>query len=230
MYKGSPWTVMERKFKFEEGEYYHIYNRGIEKRRIFLDQSDYGRFQNLLYLANGTKAVVFKRVQGLPLDNDRGPQHVDLLFYALMPNHFHIIAKENKMGGISKFLSKISTSYSMYFNTKYERSGALLCHPFRAQHLDTDDYFRWAITYIHLNPLDIHAPNWRENGVAVIQMARNFLRDYKYSSYADYFAPARRETKIIHKENLPISMIELDDVEKMFACYTELSKDYPWTN
>src|SRR3990167_6387496 len=145
---------MERDFVFQEECIYHIYNRGVEKRTVFNDDNDKLRFQRMLYLANGDKPIVFKRVRGEPLEVDRGETHTSLAAYSLVSNHFHMIAFERRPGGISAFMGKLSTSYSMYFNTKNERSGPLLCHPFRAKHVEHDDYLRWLISYVHLNPLD----------------------------------------------------------------------------
>lgn len=216
---------MERHFDFETGEYYHIYNRGIEKRTIFLDDRDRTRFQNLLYLANSDKPVVFKRVQGLPLDTMRGEQLTSILAYSLMPNHFHIIGRENKYGGLSKFMAKLSTSYSMYFNTKYERSGSLFCHPYRARHIHFDDYFRWVFSYVHLNPLDIFDPAWEDRRKIHAEKAAAFIKNFPYSSYADYFGKSRPQTKIIHRDALPIPVSDLESIEKMLKEYRQPPED-----
>ena len=86
---------MERKTPVAVGEYYHVYNRGVEKRKIFLDEHDKERFVRLLYLANGHKPVVTRLVQGLPLkDIDVGGKRVAIGAYTLMPNHFHHGKKE----------------------------------------------------------------------------------------------------------------------------------------
>ena len=217
---------MERRFSFEPGQYYHVFNRGVEKRNIFLDDADRSRFQNLLYLANGGRPIVFKLIQGLPLEKERGATRTSIIAYALMSNHFHIIAREDRDGGLSTFMSKLSTSYSMYFNTKYERSGSLLCHPFRAQHIYIDNYFRWALSYVHLNPLDIFAPRWRKKRRINAEHASDFLRSYKYSSYADYFIGERLETKIINKEALPIRMSEIESVQSMLEEFWDPLEDY----
>ncbi|MCR4325631.1 MAG: transposase [Patescibacteria group bacterium] len=212
---------MERKITFEPGLYYHIFNRGVEKRAIFLDDNDRSRFQHLLYLTNGNKPLVYKRIHGLPLDIDRGTQHVNLLAYGLMTNHFHIVGQENDSRGLSKFMSKLSTSYSMYFNTKHQRSGSLLGHPFRAKHIDSDDYFRWVMSYVHLNPLDLVEPDWKEKGIKAPQKAITFLESYCYSSYPDYFGPTRPEGKIINKEMLPIDISSLESFDAMLKEFTD---------
>jgi len=120
---------MERKFSFSVDEFYHIYNRGVDKRLIFLDSFDHDRFLKLLYLCNGTKSVIMKSVQDLSLSDlykiDVGDRLVSIGAYCLMPNHFHLLLKEIRPGGVSAFVMKICTAYSMYFNKKYERSGSL---------------------------------------------------------------------------------------------------------
>ncbi|MEK7132512.1 MAG: transposase [Patescibacteria group bacterium] len=206
---------MQRKFQFETGEHYHIFNRGVEKRNIFLDDGDWTRFQNLLYLANGDKSLVFKLLQGLPLEQERGGAHASIIAYALMPNHFHIIGRENKSGGLSKLMGKLSTSYSMYFNTKYARSGPLLCHPFRARHINTDDYFRWVLSYVHLNPLDLMDSGCLKKGEINVDQAIKFLQSFAYSSYPDYFLEKRLATRIIDKNALPVEISDLENVEEM---------------
>ena len=205
---------MQRKFEFERGEHYHIFNRGVEKRIIFQDNGDWIRFQNLLYLANGDKPLIFKLFQGLPLEQERGDAHASVIAYALMPNHFHIIGREDKSGGLSRLMGKLSTSYSMYFNTKYARSGPLLCHPFRARHINTDDYFRWVLSYVHLNPPDIMDPGCLKKGEINVDQAVKFLRSFAYSSYPDYFRK-RPATKIINKSALPVEISDLENIEEM---------------
>lgn len=214
---------MERKFSFVPGEHYHIFNRGVEKRPIFQDQRDWNRFQHLLYICNGTNPLVFKSIQGDPLDTDRGEKLATVFSYALMPNHFHLIAREDKEGGLSKYIGRLLTAYSMYFNTKYERSGALFCRPFRARHIDTDEYFRWVFSYVHSNPLSLaNLPSRDESRNAA--MAEH-LKNFAYSSYPDYFPGGRKEGVIISKENLPVSISDLERVEDMLEMKNSFQGD-----
>jgi len=212
---------VERKIEFEPDNFYHIYTRGVEKRNIFLDDNDRLRFQNLLYLANGDRPIVFKRVRGLPLDKDRGVPQTALVAYSLMSNHFHIVAYENKLGGISSFMAKFLTAYSMYFNTKLERSGPLFCKPFKAKYIDNDDYFRWIMSYVHLNPLDLVESGWKEKGVDDVGKAIDFLKSYQYSSYPDYFGPERPEGEILDKSLLPIDILALESFEEMLKEFSD---------
>jgi len=221
---------MQRKFQFETGECYHIFNRGVEKRTIFQDEGDWTRFQNLLYLANGDKPLVFKLLQGLPLEQERGAAHASIIAYALIPNHFHIIGREDKDGGLSRLMGKLSTSYSMYFNVKYARSGPLLCRPFRARHINSDDYFRWVLSYVHLNPLDIMEPGWSEKGEIDFDRAVEFLQSFSYSSYPDYFLAKRPATRIINKDALPVEISDLESVQEMLEEFRTPPENsaFPW--
>src|SRR3989344_4929753 len=205
---------MERDFVFQGECIYHIYNRGVEKRTVFNDDNDKLRFQRMLYLANGDKPIVFKRVQGEPLDKDRGTASTAILAYSLMSNHFHIVAKEVHTGGISKFMGKLSTSYSMYFNIKNDRSGPLFCRPFRSKPVGSDDYLRWLMSYVHLNPLDLFQPGWKEKGIGDTSEAKKFLASYPFSSYPDYFGN-RLESKIISRDALPFHVNALESVDEM---------------
>jgi len=209
---------MERSLSFTEGEFYHIYNRGIDKNRIFFSPGDWKHFQRLLFLRNGDKYVKPNRVQGVPLDTiDRGDSLVDICAYAMMPNHFHLILFEKQEGGISKFMLQFMTSYSMYMNKKYDRTGPLMCRPFRSKHVDSDEYFRWLISYIHLNPIDLVEKDWKEGGVSDLKLAQKHVNTYEYSSYMDYFIESRDLSAILNKKSLPIDVQDLESVTNMIS-------------
>lgn len=211
---------MERKLSFEVGEYYHIYNRGVDKRRIFQDSRDWNRFRDALYICNTEKSIKFRLLPPDILTFERGETLVDIFAYALMPNHFHIIVGEKKEGGISAFSGKLLTSYSMYFNTKNERSGPLMCRPFRSSHIADDEYFRWVFSYVHLNPLELIEPDWKERGIGDMRRATGHLASYAYSSYPDYFSGDRKESRILAKEALPIDASDLRD-DELFNVFQE---------
>jgi len=197
---------MTRNLIFAPEEFYHIYNRGTEKRSIFNRHRDYERFIALLYLANGDRAIDTKR-QGRTLSElltqDRGERLVDLCAYCLMPNHFHLIIRERQDGGISKFMQKLSTGYTMYFNKIYDRNGVLFQGKFKSTHIDNDRYLNYLIAYLHLNPIKIFDPEWKDNGIKDKQQAEKFLDNYMYSSFIDYSGHDRTEKKIISMESLP---------------------------
>lgn len=195
---------MERKFIFSTEEFYHLYNRGNSKRDIFLNEFDKKRFVKLLFVCNSTKPVVFKTIQGLPLEEiDKGETLVDIGAYCLMPNHFHLLIKEKMENGISVFMEKLATAYSMYFNKKNERVGKLFEGVFRATHANTDKYLKYLFSYIHLNPIKLIYPNWKEKGIIDVQKSKQFLEKYEFSSYREYVGLDRKEKLILNKDVFP---------------------------
>ena len=186
-----------RKTIFSVEEFYHLYSRGVDKRPIFLDDNDRKRFVRLLFLCNSTKPVMYRETKKLPLANiDTEPKLVAIGAYCLMPNHFHLLVKEITDGGIVKFMSKLLTAYSSYFNKKYERTGALFGSEFRSTHLDTDEYLKYIYSYIHLNPLKLFNNNWKKEKMNISQ-TESFLNKYRYSSYCDYLSKKNREEYMI---------------------------------
>jgi putative transposase len=210
-----------RKIQFTEGEFYHIYNRGTDKRIIFKNNTDYFRFMLLLYFCNSDNSLRISSLldQKLSLaklfSKDRGNQLVDIGAFTLMPNHFHILIKEKIEGGISTFMGKLATAYVMYFNTKYERKGSLFEGPFGAKHIDTDEYLNWVFSYIHLNPVKLIDPDWKENGISDPKLAENFMQNYKYSSYYDYFIEGRPESTILTKDIFSENLSQLNDFKEL---------------
>lgn len=198
---------MTRNINFVPGELYHIYNRGTEKRNIFITQKDYERFLCLLYVCNGTQPVDLK-LQGSTLSKvnmfDRGEKLVEVTAYCLMPNHFHLIVRESIEGGISKFMQKLTTAYTMYFNKCRNRTGALFQGKFKAKHAsNTDNYLKYLIAYVHLNPIKLIDSQWKEKGIQNKKQAEKFLDQYRYSSYLDFVGKDRIENIILNKEVLP---------------------------
>src|SRR3989338_7919325 len=185
---------MARTFSFAPGEFYHIYNRGTDKRIIFMSRSDRDRFLVLLYLANQSGPVDLK-LQGstlLEITEERtGDPLVEIVAYCLMPNHFHLLIREVEEGGISKFMQKVTTGYTMYFNKRHDRSGSLFQGRFKATHIADDRYLRYLISYIHLNPVKLIEPKWKETGIADKVRAEQYLETYAPSSYLDYLDKKR---------------------------------------
>lgn len=200
---------MLREMNFSTGEYYHIYNRGTDKRSIFMEPHDYKRFDALLYVCNSTESVNISKHfrQGRSFtelfDIDRGEQLVDIIAYCLIPNHFHLLIRERSEGGIQKFMMKLSTGYSMYFNKKNKRTGALFESRFKAKYIDSDEYLKYLIAYIHLNPIKMIDPEWKKNGIQDILVAQDYLKNYEYSSYLEYQGVTRLESKILNREAGP---------------------------
>ncbi|HEY4501750.1 MAG TPA: transposase [Candidatus Paceibacterota bacterium] len=197
-----------RKIIFAPGEYYHIYNRGVDKRTIFTHKPDYERFVTLLYACNGTKAVDLdeqgKHLRTLVQNGvERGEPLVEICAYVLMPNHFHLMIREVCEGGISKFMQKVGVAYTSYFNKKYQRSGVLFQGAFKAEHASRDPYCSYIASYIHLNPIKLIEPQWKETGIKNKIAAKKFLNDYAYSSYVDYLGIKRIEGLVLKKSSLP---------------------------
>lgn len=100
-------------------------------------------------------------------------------------------------------MQKLLTGYTMYFNKRHERTGALFQGKFKAIHANSDPYLKYLISYIHLNPVKLIGPKWKENGIANQKRAENYLGKYSYSSYLDYLGQNRVEKKIIKIDSLP---------------------------
>lgn len=138
-----------------EDAFFHVFNRGLNKEKIFLDDQDYRKFLTRLAILKGEQDYDFQ-----------------LYAYILMPNHFHFLIQTHKTP-ISKIMTSLSTSYSMYFNNKYHRTGVLFQNRFKSILCEKDSYFLEASRYIHLNPI--------EAGLA------SNLADYPWSSYQELF-------------------------------------------
>ncbi len=211
---------MNRNFKFSFGEYYHIYNRGTDKRIIYGNSNDHNRFIVLLHLCNSTTEVDISNLirEGRTftdlINTDVNNRLVDIGTYCLMDNHFHLLLREKTEGGISLFMKKLSTAYSMYFNKKYSRTGGLFEGTFKARHVDTDVYLKYLFSYIHLNPVKIIDPEWKENGIKDREAAKKYLAEYTYSSYLDYMRSERIEGKILNKAAFPEYFAEFKDFEQ----------------
>ena len=184
--------MAQRKVQFAEYEHYHIYNRGNSKQVIFREPDDYERFQVLMYLSNSYDRFVFRDVdENKRSQLDRGELLVRIEAYCLMPNHFHILLTPLVSEGVTQFMQKLSTGYAMYYNRKYERTGSLYEGRFKSQHADSDEYLRYLYSYIHLNPVKLIEPLWREEGIQNLSRCFEYLKNYEYSSYPDiYIGPA----------------------------------------
>ncbi len=198
--------MVTRYLKFAEGEFYHVYNRGTDKRVIYKDQADYRRFQELLYLSNSTNSInirdVKKQYQQI-YDFKKNDTLVAIGAYCLMPNHFHILLTPVVENGVKMFMQKLSTSYVMYFNKRYERKGGLFEGNFKAQHANEDRYLKYLFSYIHLNPVKLIDSQWKTTGIANLDEAYKYVVQYKFSSLQDYIYANRIENKILNTEIFP---------------------------
>jgi putative transposase len=206
-----------RKINFAIGEFYHIYNRGNSKQKIFKDEEDYLRFITLLFTCNSVNnfnLFAVSRSKESAYLFERGEQIVSIGAYVLMRNHFHILIKEKKEGGISKFMQKLSTAYVMYYNKKYNRNGGLFEGKFKSRCLNTDRYLKYIFSYIHLNIIKLIQKDWKERGIKNKSQALGYLNNYQYSSYLDYIGVSRVQNKILNKNDFPRYFGSINDFKE----------------
>ncbi|MFH1162026.1 MAG: transposase [Candidatus Jorgensenbacteria bacterium] len=188
--------------RFIEGGIYHVYNRGTEKRTIFLDDNDRFRFIHGLFESNDSESVArrwylpakFSEVSPRKIKEamlqERRPRNllVDILAFCLMPNHFHLMVRQRADNGVSKFMQKLGTGYTMYFNARYERSGVLFQGVFKSVPVSRDAQFLFLPFYIHANPLDLKTvfSGWREGNIRNAKEVLAYLKGYRWSSFPDY--------------------------------------------
>lgn len=174
-----------------EGEYYHVFNRGVLKSVLFLDRRDYARFLFLLlyfqsevsvfnvsysvtnFIRTGHFDVSEKKIKEISQN-----KIVELISFAIMPNHFHLILKEHKEGGISKYMHKILMAYSKYFNAKYKKSGHVFQGTYKAVHIEDNNQLLYVSAYIHKNPKEL-------------KDFTDHPEKYFWSSYQDYIRTNR---------------------------------------
>ncbi|OGD95621.1 hypothetical protein A3A48_01020 [Candidatus Curtissbacteria bacterium RIFCSPLOWO2_01_FULL_37_9] len=162
-----------RTIPFVNNHFYHIFNRGVAHMPIFNTKWDHKRF---------TKTFFYYQIKGpkpkfsifSPDNNklDTNNKIVELICYCLMPNHFHFLLQQKVDGGITEFVSKISNSYTKYFNTKNERAGPILQGEFKSVLVETNEQLVHLSRYIHLNPL--------------VSYLTDNLELYPLSSYLEY--------------------------------------------
>jgi len=183
-----------RKTEFAIGEYYHIYNRGVDKRTIFECRDDYKRFLLGMKEFNRLDAIGSlyekylreKKIGGsggsASIMEAEPPRLVDVICFCVNQNHYHFILKQNEEKGIEKFMQKLGTSYTMFYNNKYSRSGILFQGKYKAIHINTNEYLLLLSAYVNMNH-QIHG--YPE-------------KDWPYSSLLDY--TGKRDGKLCEKE------------------------------
>ena len=176
------------------GNIYHVLSRGVDKRNIFLDNKDRYRFIHNLFEFNDINPSVnnWYRFNSRPIDfasrymKEPRKLLVDILAFCLMPNHYHLLIKPRVVGGLLKFLRRLNIGYVKYFNDKHKRKGALFEGRYKLILIADESHFIHIPYYIHLNPLDLVAPEWREKNINNHGKAIKFLESYKWSSHLDY--------------------------------------------
>ena len=200
--------------QFIEGEFYHLVLRRLENEPLFIDIDDYYRGIFSLYEFNDTKPVrirerratrtrfkkIIRQIEGKKTSVriiesnknlvmvDKRDLLVEILVFCLMPNHIHLLVRQLKKGGISKFMQKIGSGLASYYKNKYgiRLKGHFFQDRFTAVHIETDEQLRAVFVYIHTNPVSLIEPKWKERGIARPEKVIEFLENYKWSSYQDY--------------------------------------------
>lgn len=225
---------MKRIF-FETDEIYHVYNRGTDKRDIFLEKNDYARFLSYLVDFNNLKPIdkekelerkkkYLKRGESLKYSNMDDDPLVDILGFCLMPNHFHLLLRQKIDGGVAKFMQRVATGYVMVFNAKQKRSGGLFQGRFKVVHVNTQDYLDYLMFYIHFNPLFLMEKKWKNDKLAAFE----FLNSYEWSSHIDYLSMDKASDSLIDKsffyKNFKNSKIYTEKSEEWFEIIQEKNK------
>ncbi|MDO8492230.1 MAG: transposase [bacterium] len=175
-----------RNISIAPNEYYHLFNRGVLKQDIFLNDRDRVRFLFALlhfqsnftltnpeyYVNNYIEHRVFN-ISKKTADKILEDRSVELTSFCLMPNHFHLLVLEKNEGGIAKYMQRILNAYTKYFNTKYKKSGHLFQGPYKAVHVESNSQLLHLSAYIHRNPREL--AGWK-----------NKEENYQWSSYQDY--------------------------------------------
>ncbi|OGF78831.1 hypothetical protein A3A15_00390 [Candidatus Giovannonibacteria bacterium RIFCSPLOWO2_01_FULL_43_60] len=143
-----------RKTQLAKGEFYHIYNRGVDKRDILLDFYDISRFIQSMEEFNSVEPIgsIYEKtfLKSSQVDNSNS-KLVDIVCYCLNSNHYHFILKQISEKGVEKFMHRLSTGYTRYFNDKYKRNGALFQGTYKAIHIDSNEYLLHLSAYVNLN-------------------------------------------------------------------------------
>lgn len=185
---------------------YHILNRGVDKRKIFLDKQDYFRFIHDLFEFNDERSAsaVFYSFKTFRESEKKEKEYLDFASpnikkgrelrkllvnihaFCLMPNHYHLLVSPRIEGGVIKFMRKLDIGYSKYFNQKYKRKGALFEGRYKRILVNKESHFCHLPYYIHFNPLDFKFKEWREGKLRNYKQAIEYLNNYRWSSHLDY--------------------------------------------
>jgi len=212
-----------REIALENGEYYHIYNRGTEKRDVFMDMGDYLRFLKSLDEFNQVERTLSLYVQDQMKKNglvateslrDR-EKLVEIVAYNLIPNHFHLILKQLKEGGISEFMKRMGTGYTGYFNHKYERSGVLFQGRFKVAHIESNEKLLYLSAYVNGNHIVHGVKNKVFSSLKEYSTGESSLCDIKcildqFSGVGDYLRYVQNTAKEINqtREGMKNELIE----------------------
>ena len=207
---------------FATSEYYHLYNRGNSKMEIYHDEQDYLYFKNLLSIMNMEQRFKTRFAKS---KNSVDEKLVSIGAYCLMPNHFHILVKQEKDNGISLFMQKVSTAYVMYYNKKYTRTGSLFEGKFKSKYAGIDTYLKYLFSYIHLNPLKLVNQDWK----TLLKLGQgrqggyDFVTKYPYSSVNEYL---HTQYELVEKGSFPDYFPKEEDFKRdLFGWFTVYCED-----
>lgn len=167
---------------FVSGNYYHLYNRGVDRRNIFNDDDDRRRFLRAMKALNNSAR---KPDTNLSIDPIERSPYIRIIAYCLMDNHYHLLVQQISDVGISRFMQRFMNSYTKYFNIRHSRKGRLLEATFHSVPVESDEQLIHLSRYIHLNPLKFVEPRWK-TGIRSPRTCATYLRSYRWSSFANY--------------------------------------------
>jgi len=210
---------------FLNSHIYHVYNRGVEKRDIFLNDSDRFQFIHDLFEFNDQNAVQDIKIKSREVKPPEIPEIgvkryesknkreklVDILAFVLMNNHFHLLLRQKIDGGIPKFMQKLGTGYTMSFNKKYERVGGLFQGNYKAVLVEREEHLRYLPIYIHLNPQKLFCGKIVGGSTPAIW---KFLKNYRWSSFLDYIGK-KNFPSVISKDFLSNGVLDLEKEHEM---------------
>lgn len=172
-----------RKVGLGNNKIYHVINRSIAKFCIYNDTHDYQRFIDLINFYKFDDLPVkysyynkLKSIEKLKILTkiELNLKNVDILAYCLMPNHFHLLLRQNTDNGISNYMRLVQNSYAKYFNIKHHRKGPLFESSFKVVHVENDEQLAHVSRYIHLNPVS----------AGMIDIGD--IKKFPWSSYSEY--------------------------------------------
>lgn len=227
---------MARNIAFASGEWYHCFNRGVDRRHIFMDETDYRRFQMLLAASNRKSPVHLSNLSTLKdatlseriFGKSGTDRLVDIGAYALMPDRYHLLVRERRKGGMTSFMRRLGTAYTMYFNAKHERSGPLFSGTFKALHVEKDTCLRRVVNYIHGNPAELFE---KDAGCSAIENARRLrieVRGYEFGSLYDYEHASRPEGSILSSTLLEDELNESPSTDGVLEDYRTFYATSNW--
>jgi putative transposase len=228
-----------RKTELANGEIYHVVIRRNGNEPLFLDVDDYYRGIFSIYELNTTKAVEIRLRRQARLTEkkrisngkrvseiDNRDKLVEILAFCLMPNHIHLLMRQLKYRGISKFMNKLGAGYPAYFKKKHnlEERGYFFQGRFVSVHIKSDSQLVATLVYIHTNPLALIELRWGKGIVINPQRAIKFLENYKWSSYQDYLG--KKNFPSVTERNFLLEMIgEQRNVKKSVADWIKHKKE-----